>query len=183
MARLPYDKLISITLLRRFELEANAERGGQQYYALMLRDDGDLVAHHPFGPQLDPAQMIWAADVIRRLNKELHHDGAWVVCFTDPLPVLLETVLSAPPKHAEYGRYCLIWLDRDGDPQFTQEWVAGENSGFLCFADVLLAGIVSTMQKCEVSWGIWREAQDVIDATEGQTFKKAQGQRASSAVH
>jgi hypothetical protein len=132
---------VTPTLLRRFAVEAEAESKLPHYYAIVLRDDNDVVAHHPFGPQLDPAQMIWARDVLVGLNKELHHDGAWVVVFTDPLPIVLQTVLHNAPTHMEYGRYALIWIDSDGDPQFTMEWINGENSGFKDFADVLLAGI------------------------------------------
>lgn len=182
MARLTFDKLVTPLLLRRFELEAVNERDNPRYYALILRDDGNLVAHHPLGPQLDPAQMIWARDLLQKLNKELHHDGAWVVCFTDPEAPTFENVL-APPKHVEYGRYCLIWIDQDSDPQFTQEWVSGENADFVDFADVLLAGINSTMQKCETSWMTWRTSQDVIDHAAGQKFKRAAGERAPSSTH
>jgi hypothetical protein len=184
MPRLPFNQVVSPLLLRRFELEAVAEHNDDRHYALILRDDNDLVSHHPGSPQLDPAQMIWARDVLQALNRELHHDGAWVVCFTDPAPPQGQWHVLDMPTHWEYRRYCLIWLDKDGDPQFTMEWVAGENSGFLCWADVLLAGLHSTMEKAEGSWQIWKSMMvDVIEPGEGQTFKRAKGETPTSAVH
>lgn len=171
--------LITPTLLRRFELEGQFEGGGGQYYALMQRANGELVCDHPFGPALEPMQMLWSADVLRALNRELHHDGSWVVCFTHPQPNSMECVLLNP-RHKEYGRYALLWLDKDGDVQFTVEWNRGEGE-LRDFAMVMLAGMNSTMAKCETAWGLWHEMMvDVIEPQEGQTFKRAQGQRRPS---
>lgn len=178
------DKILTPVLLQRFALEANFEDGDGRHYALIQRNNGDLMSHHPYSPSLDPIQLMWAAEVLKLINKELHHDGAWVVCFTHPIPPQLSSVIDDSPKHWQYGRYCLIWLDEDGDPQFTQEWVAGENADFRTFGHVLEAGIVSTAQKCEASWSLWQHAmRKVIKPKEGQTYKRAQGQRAPSARH
>lgn len=178
--RLTEAQIVTPTLLRRFELEAEFEGGNGAYYALILRDAGDLLCHHPTGPAAEGHQQIWAGDVLRRLNRELHHDGAWVVVFTHPpaQPTALHT-----PGHVGYERYCLIWLDQDGDPQFVQEWQANE-SEMVDFAEVLLAGIDSTMAKAEISWLRWHQAMiEVIEPREGQTFKRAQGQMAPSTRH
>lgn len=182
MARLTYEKLMTPTLLRRFVLESLEEGGNGQFYACVMRDNYDLVVEHPASPALDPAQLLWVRDVLHRLNKELHHDGAWVAVFTHPKAPALETVLHNL-RHVEYARYGLIWVDEDGDPQFTQEWVNGENSDFKDWSDVLLAGIVSTMQKAETSWETWRMSCRVLDRKKEQTFARAQGETAPSLRH
>lgn len=182
--RLTEHQVVTPLLLRRFELEGDAEDGNGQYYAIMLRDSGDLLVHHPVGPSLDPNQMVWAGTVLRRLNRELHHDGAWVICFTHPAIVQLETVLHSAPNNRTYNRYCLIWMDADSDVQFTQEWIAGDNIGFRVWADVVKAGIESTVQKCEASWSIWHQMmQQVLEPKAAQTFKRAKGERPASSVH
>jgi hypothetical protein len=179
MTKLADETLITPTLLHRFELEAGEQQGQGGYYALIRRSNGDLVSHHPFAPGAEPHQLMWAAEVLGLLNRDLHHNGAWVVVFTHPKRPSLETVLHQP-RHAEYARYALIWIDADGDPQFSQEWSENE-SEMRDFADVMLAGIHSTAQKCEASWQAWKLMMlDVIGPREGQTYKKAKGQRPAS---
>jgi len=176
------DLVLTPTLLRRFELEAQFEGGDGRHYALIRRDDGSLLSHHPGSLPAVPDQLMWADDMLRLLNRELHHDGAWVVCFTHIKPQPIDCVLYNP-QHGDYGRYCLIWLDQDGDPQFTQQWMEGEGE-LRDFADVILAGRGSTAQKCETSWQLWHEMmRKVLAPKEGQTFKRAQGQRAPSTRH
>ena len=175
------DLLITPALLERFEGEAFLEGGNGQFYAFIRTGDGKLIAHHPGSPQIIAEQTMWAADVLHRLNKDLHHDGAWALVFTAPLRPLQGEAIFAHPDHIEYGRYVLIWLDQDGDPQFSVEWVQNE-SELLDFSDVLLAGIDSTVDKMEGAWQMWNlHMRDVIEPAEGQTFKRARGQRAASA--
>lgn len=181
--RLPESLLVTPTLLRRFMDESVWEDGDGRHYGIMLRDDGNLIAHGPPDSKTPiPEQMIWAGDVLKKLNKELHHDGAWVVVFTHPKVAQLLSIFQ-DAKHCDYGRYALIWVDGDGDPQFTVEWMAGEGD-LRDFDDVLLAGIVSTMNKCEAAWEMWHlHMRKNLDPKEGQTFKKAQGQQAPSTRH
>lgn len=183
MSRLSFDQAVTPLLLRRFELEAEMDGGDGRYYACILREDGHLLVHsNPVdGVMLDTMQLLWAAKLLRLINREIHHDGAWVVVFTHPKPAAFDSAIHAEPKATTYARYCIIWLDKDGDPQFTQEWIENDNADFRWFSDVVLAGVESTAQKCEGSWQVWHEMMvKLIQPKEGQTFKRAKGERPAS---
>ena len=177
------DVLISKTLLRRFEVEAELEGGDGRYYALMRLESGRLCAHHPFAPSAVADQVMWADDMLKLLNRELHHDGAWVIVFTHPEPPAGLSAIDLVPKHWDYRRYVMLWLDEDGDPQCPIEWTKGEGDLY-DFTDVLLAGRESTAQKCEAAWQMWNTVmRQALDPAEGQTYQKAKGQLAPSTRH
>lgn len=183
MTHLDDRTLINKALLRRFELEARGEAGDGRYYAMIRRQDGNLLAHHPIGPQLDPQQMLWAQRVLSLLNRELHHDGAWVIVFTHPRrPEGLAIIED--PKHVLYDRYCLLWVDSDGDVQFAIEWQKGDGELY-DFTDVIMAGIESTAAKAQGAWQVWhtmmRQVPE-IKSGDQRTYKRAMGEAAPSAA-
>lgn len=184
MPSLPEHDVITPTLLRRFRDEGAFEDADGRHCGLILRDGGrDLIKHAP-PDSLDPSpeQLLWAGDILRLLNRELHHDGAWVVVFTHVLPVDAFCILR-DVSAANYGRYALIWVDQDADPQFTVEWQAGEGD-LRTFVDVMLAGVASTGQKCEMAWEIWQtHMRKVLEPKLGQLFRRAKGERAPSVRH
>jgi hypothetical protein len=184
MARLfDENKIVTPTLLRRFELEAEGEGGDRRYYGCILLPDGNLIVHHPGSPALAPEQLMWAQDVLRFLNRELHHDGAWVVVFTHPKPASVENPLLAVNLHAEYARYVLLWLDQDGDVQIPIEWMEGDGeAGLRDWTDVLLAGMDAVGMAATYAWDAWHRLMvQVIDRKEGRdTFKRAQGEAPKS---
>jgi hypothetical protein len=177
VTKLDDNVLITPALIQRFENEGVAEGGDGRYYAMVRTSDGNIRVHHPGYPNISPDQKIWAIDMLNMLNTVLHHDGAWVVVFTN-IDVL------GPPKRAKYDRYAWVWVDADGDPQFTSDWVEGHGEADLrTFADVAKAGIVSGVDRCEAAWQQWRFSRKVLDLSQKQTFKRARGERAPSSVH
>lgn len=183
MHRIMDDILINTVVLKRFEAEAELEEGDGRFYALIHRRDGRFLAHNPIGPELDGSQSMFAQDLLRRLNRELHHDGAWAIVFTHPRPDDLpgHALLASVPW--QYARFAIIFIDRDGDPAFTLEWVQGDGDEF-DFADVMLSGIESWCDRCETAWQSWRHLMhDVLDPAEGQTFRRAQGETPRSTQH
>jgi len=169
-------KLMTVALCRRFQAEAHLDGGNGQFFALMQRSNRKFLSFSPGSPEIDPMQMLWAQDVLGLLNRELAHGGGWVVVFTCPMPEWMTFNVERG-----YGRYALMWLDADGDVQFSQEWQRNDGE-LLEFADVINAGIFSTAQKCEASWMAWKSLMiDVIDPAEGQTFNKAVGEIPTSA--
>lgn len=185
MPKLEENDIVTPALLRRFQAEADFEGGSGLFCAFIPRPNGELITHHPGTWMVIPEQVMWAADVLKRLNRELHHDGAWVVCFTDPAPDgHPEAVIIQGSGHREYARYVLMWMDPDADIQFSIEWVRGEVDELLDWNDVLLQGILPVLEKCETAWQIWHENMiRVLDHGEGQTYKRAKGEQAPSTVH
>lgn len=182
MARIDDDTLITAVLLKRFQEEAELESGDGRYYAFLQRSNGELLVHNPYAPEIAGHQAMFAADVLRRLNRELHHDGAWVIVFSHPKEMAAGAAIYAHPS-VEYRRYVLLWLDSDGDVQLPYEWLEGE-SECLDFADVLAAGLDCICEQCEAAWTMWHlHMRQVIEPREGETFERARGQWPSSLRH
>jgi hypothetical protein len=173
MARIDDDTLITTALLQRFILEAREEAGAGEHCAFVQRSNGDLTTHHPASPPCAAAQAMFAADVLRKLNKELHH----------PTPPAPGSMILAQPGHIMYRRFVLLWLDEDGDVQIPVEWIENE-SEMLDFADVLLATSEWIMTNCETAWELWRHHMVTVpERKPGETFKRAKGERAPSTRH
>lgn len=181
MARLIDENLIiTPTLLRRFELEADGEDGDGRFYACILRSNGELIVHHPGSPGLAPEQALWVADVLKFLNRDLHHDGAWVIVFTHPKPTSIDNPLLAANMHAQYARYVMLWMDEDGDVQFPIEWMEGTGE-MRDFADVMLAGLQTAGAAAEMGYQLWHKSMvEVLDRKKTETYKRARGEHAPS---
>jgi hypothetical protein len=183
MARIDDDTLITPTLLRRFAAESTMEGGNGQHHAFIERSNGVLLDHNPGSPECLGEQLMFAADVLRKLNRELHHDGAWVMVYTHPAEPAEGSVIFVNGGNREYRRFVLLWLDQDGDVQIPIDWVKGE-SELADFPDCLIAGIEYWMQLCENAWDLWHtHMRQVLEPRQGETFRRARGERASSTRH
>lgn len=179
MARLG-DSIINLGPVRenlrtRFEIEAEEEHGNGSYVGYLTQENGAMVTERRWALNPEPEQYMFAEDMLRLLNRELHHDGMWVIVFTHPGP--FNPIVAT----TEYSRFGFIWLDSDGDPQFTMDWAKGECEE-LDFTDVLMSGIESWADRCEAAWEQWNlYMRKVLQPKQDQLVKKAQGQKLSTA--
>ncbi len=177
--KLDDDTLMTADLLRAFIGYAEEDGGNGQHYAVIQRDNGGFVDHNPGSPELEVMQTQFARDIVDSANREIAHDGAWLIVFTHPgvLPHLLAT-------QSEYARFNVVWMDKDGDIQFRLEWSIGESEDELTFSDVLLSGKESWLERLEMAYQQWHLLNvQVLAAKESQTFKKAKGQKPSGRPH
>ena len=94
------------------------------YWVLVPQADirADLVELKNYKPSItdvDPheVQIAFAKDLQLALQKEAHFDGLWIVGYTHP-PTTYETLTDTGNC---WSRLIMLWLDTDGDPQYTLE--------------------------------------------------------------
>jgi hypothetical protein len=166
-------KPVLTALLHRFHDEASLEDGNGQFYALIHQADGKFMGFNPGSPELKGDQEIFATDLLRFLNREIHHDGAWAMAFTHP------EFNAIMQDGVEYKRFLLLWLDKDGDVQLPLDWVHGESDDLFDFTEVMMAGLEMWATFAEESWHLWHRAMVQIMAPKAnQLIKAAQGQQA-----
>lgn len=160
--KLDDDLLVSLALQIRIQDEADFESGlkDQPYWCAVERSNGDFKAFES-GYKPEFHEILIAEQIIQALNKEIAHDGAWVVLWTD-----------------NGTRFAMLWVDGDGDVQFTCD-VDEDGAGMVEKADLYV-----WIGQAEEAWQSWHHNMvTVLDPTEDQLFKRAQGQRPPSTIH
>lgn len=115
-----------------------------------------------------PMQQQFAEELQRFLQKELHYDGLWIVGWTHP-PTRTAIVTN---QDNTWNRLAVIWLDADGDPQYTVE------SDFP-FHHMVQEGVEYYAAQAVKAHKQWSEAyghsamKDDLGLNEGQTKKTA----------
>jgi len=171
------EEFLRLPLIRQ-RLEGEAEGG--HWWAVSSRDAGAVhmpLRSHSDGNLFAPlmAQVMFACDMAEALNRHIHHDGRWIVQLVDPdLRAFVPLVVTEAVLYREFR---FIWLDEDGDPQFTFE--CGEP-----LEDWLLYGWGSWVTSAEEAHAQWyTHMREVIDPRkEGALYKRAQGETAPSAA-
>lgn len=140
------------------------------YFAVVTRSNG-LV--HPFATDQfandppDDARRGFLQSLCWNLNRNLRHDGAWICAWTHPG---LAVVQGDGTMSRQPTRFVLLWVDKDGDPQFTVEneepfWRAGQ------------ASLDHWLEEAETGWTTWfHHMRTVPGVTSHETYKKAQGE-------
>ena len=170
MHRIDERVLVTPALLHRLEYEASFEGGRGAYHAILQLSDGKFVEHHPTGPAATPERLIFGRDIVSLLNREINHGGAWVLAFT-------HLVAASPIELPQYQRFAIMWMDEDGDIQFTMDWIAGNNSEEQDFSDCLLSGPLSWAARCETAWRTWQlHMRQVLDPKPDQMVRAALGE-------
>ena len=128
---------------------------GRQWTAVIMLANGEMIVRA--SPDLretpDADRMHFAREYARRLNREIHHGGAWVVVWYDS------------------EEWTALWKDSDGDVQFTldcnESWARIKN-----------VPISKFMSDAEMTWQKWHLVWfEQIGIRPEQTMKLAQGQR------
>lgn len=114
---------------------------------------------------LDPSveQFSFAMSLCTELNKEMHHNGAWLVAWTHP-PHAAEALRVNPAL--EWRRLVMLFLDKDGDPQFTIDSVRP-------WPDIAVSGVHHFVDQAEQGIQMWREQMDALELKENQTIQLA----------
>lgn len=177
MAKFNDDYLVTPLIRQRLSLESEDTQSNLTgFWAVLTKMNGETQRISDTWQNPDPMQKVFAQDMARALNKHLRHDGAWIVFFTHPSPVS-DVFLPVLLTETLFRCWHALWLDEDGDPQFTMD---NEDA----FHNVLAEGPDHWIDQAEFAWHQWKlMMKDVLDPAEGQTFKRAQGQAPSNKLH
>ena len=150
----------------------HAEAMDTPFIAWIERSNGEILEYAK-GRSPKPEFKMFAMDIMKALNRHMPNGGAWIVQWSDPKPYEAEShaiLLEA----TEYGRFVIIWIDVDGDPQFTIEFDDD-------FKEALRAGVDPWMERAASAWKQWHMMMhEVLDPAEDQQFKKARGEKPPS---
>lgn len=155
---------------------ALGDGGEGHFWAVVMRTGGELVSirSNPFTAPPDEPQRVFAQDMCRALNAQIHHHGAWIVAWTHPR---LDGRLVLPLTGWRYDRWHFVWLDADGDPQFH---VDNDEP----FAETVGAGMAHWLGQAEEAWQrADMMIHGVLDVQPHQRFMAAKGERRPQPPH
>lgn len=123
-------------------------------------------------------QKSFAKELLLALNKEVGHDGGWVVGFTHP-PAAWHA-FHVDGDNAWARMFCL-WLDADGDPQFTFDTE-------LPFVEVYGSGTDGYIQQCSQAYREWekmlgKQGLKDLGIKDDQLIREAMGQKAPAPIN
>lgn len=123
-------------------------------------------------------QKSFAKDLLVALNREVGHNGGWVVGFTHPPASWHAFHINGDNA---WARMFCLWLDADGDPQFTFDTE-------LPFHEVFGSGIDGYVHQCAKAYREWekmlgKEGLKDLGIKEDQLIKEAMGQKAPAIVN
>lgn len=122
------------------------------------RTNGDFK-HFSYGYTADAGEVVVARDLVKTLNREIAHDGAWVV----------QWCLGGRHLNA-------LWLDKDGDIQFTVEF---EEDAY-GMAETKLGHWI---EQCDEAFQYWHKMMiQALAPSPEQLFQKAKGQKNPSLI-
>jgi hypothetical protein len=105
-----------------------------------------------------PEQKGFAHDMLRRLNREMHHDGRWAVGWTD-----------WDMQRGHYTRVMFLFLDKHSDLQF----VVDDDEPLI----FMLIAADRLIEQCEEAWENWRSHLADVGVKDEQKIAAALGQQ------
>lgn len=172
--------LFSKTVLKRMDQECSADADiGQPEYsawlavgvtndgkAVIARNYQGLTDQYGIGYSLEPPahQVAYLEGMARLLDQHAHHDGKWIVGLTHAPDSA--SLLGVEPN-LNWRRIVKVWLDQQGDPQFSLECSDP-------FEDVVSAPDQHFIEQAEQAWTKWHHLmRDVLDPAEHQLENRA----------
>lgn len=144
------------------QVEAEAHGGG---YWCAFRAGERLIAKDKGRCRPLVPQRVVAIDLLDRLNREVHHDGTWIVAWADPVetPVAGGLITMPIPQR-------LVWMhkDKDGDVN-----VVVDTDDTL---DEIVATLDQRVDDAAKAMQKYREIMADVDVRPDQTRKAALGQ-------
>ena len=148
-----------------------------KWLAFGMQDNGKIIIMSNYDRSVRPSmgdtvfdneptapQLAFGMDVLKGLNKEIAHNGSWLVAWTHP-PHFSEYLRVNPQM--EWKRLVMIFLDKDGDPQFTVDSVRP-------FWEQVQSGAHHFVDQCEQAIQEWKQQLQILDLKENQTINLAQ---------
>ena len=106
-------------------------------------------------------QTLYAKNLCRKLNRELHLGGMWLTAWAEPAGAY-----NVPQ------RFVLLWKDPDGDVPFTLD--NDER-----YAKQLLIPLEEWVSDAEQAWLAWREVNKKMDIRPQDQIKAALGEQSA----
>lgn len=137
-------------------------RGGinSEFVGNFNGDEHDYVTRPP------DYQVAFGCRLAQLLNKQISHNGHWIVAFTHgPLPNFGLVIPGRPTD--DWRRFIMLWLDEDGDPQFTVDNVEP-------FSIVAQASNDHWISDADKAWDHWKHLmRTVLAPRSDQLVKRA----------
>lgn len=164
-----FSKAIRERLDLESELQSDFGTTTCLWYAVIRRPDGSIILERNYDPgnatelltPLDPPsyQQLFAEQAAIMLNEECAHDGAWIVGFTHAPE--FDHLLRPNPNY-EWRRMIKLWMDSDGDVQFSTDCIEP-------FHKVLSVSPESFIEQSEEAYKQWKNLmRDALDPKEHQ---------------
>lgn len=138
------------------QLAAHTLRG---YWAVVPADHGLVTFREsPGGGAFVPeTHRIYAIELSGILNREVAHDGKWIVCWSE------FDLTEGWPRHL-----AMLWIDRDGDMNFVVD--SDEDHATQVY------GMLEYVHQCEQAYQEWRAFIGDVGVKESQKIANALGQ-------
>ncbi|CAB4144177.1 hypothetical protein UFOVP469_16 [uncultured Caudovirales phage] len=128
------------------------------WWSFVIYDDGRaaLVPQSPFAPRPPLSAEARMMEIGVMLNRELHHNGHWVVAWAD-------------------GQINILWRDGDGDLQFVDTFDE-------TWARIRRWPATTFVQSAERAWQRWRDHTLTAELKRGEMYRRALGERPLAVV-
>jgi len=163
------NRLSTNAILDRLNYEAVSADGDGKWWACLRLEGGQIITRMSKGNEtpVTTEQHAFASTMVSGLNYEIHHGGQWIVMFTNPGEVRYNDRGEIGAR--VYNRWCFLWMDADGDIQFTIENDTDRVEAYMAVP------VDGWLKDAEDAWLHWhRSMRQVLDPKQNQLIKVAE---------